>query len=49
MTCLDIVLLNDSSVLTSTTLTGRSFHILTTLMLKKEVLALQPLKGLYNL
>jgi len=34
-----------SSDLKSTTLTGRSFHTFTTLMLKKEVLALQPLNG----
>jgi len=40
--------LNNSKDLKSTMLAGRSFQIVTTLMLKKDVLALQWLKGLYN-
>jgi len=50
MRCLDrstkrIVIVNDCSDLKSTTLAGRSVHTFTALMLKKEVLALHPLKG----
>ena len=41
--------LNNCKDLKSTMFAGRSFQIFTTLMLKKDVLALQWLKGLYNL
>jgi len=44
-----IVFLNNCKDLKSTMLAGRSFQTFTTLMLKKDVLALQWLKGLYNL
>jgi len=44
-----MVVLNDCSDLKSTTSAGRSFHTFITLMLKKDVLALQWLNGLYNL
>ena len=44
-----MVLLNDCSDLKSTMSAGRSFHTFTTLMLKKDVRALQWLKDLYNM
>jgi len=42
------VFLNNCKDLKSTMLAGRSFQTFTTLILKKDVLALQWLKGLYN-
>ena len=44
-----MVFLNDCSDLKTTMSAGRSFHTFTTLMLKKDVSALQWLKGLYSL